>query len=816
MTGVGMPDRRLDQHTPVQPRADPFDHAVTHFKANRDNLTDQIIAIAKARGYARYTTTIRAAWIEAIDAVTGCLANNFGHATAPLDAETDYMHDRQFAGLRAVARRHCALGVTFQMYMGLFKHFRDVYLTAIESMDVPPDHRQILRERLVWFFDAAELSIGADWAEASEDVRLEEMQTRVRSLALEKDQYFSVFESMKDAAFLLDRQFTLVNANQAAAELFSGAADAGEIVYLRAMRGRMTTLQTVLESALAAARTDEAALWLDTTRGPRCFDIRERTIHDALENLTLGHVVMLHDITAHRRATEVAQRARHAMSNFMATMSHEIRTPLHGVLGAAELLRDARQDQRLIYLDAIESTGRALLRTLSNVLNYSSNEAHLPAAQTRPHDLRATLDDYARVATIWGGARAVSVDLHVAANLPAWASLDWSMIQQVLTNLVSNAIRHDTGAGVSIRARRAFRRGAEGTWLRFEVANHGSGLSDDRVETLFQPFGQRLTTRQHASGDSSGAGLGLAISRRLIEALDGRIGFRNRAGGIVFWFEVPYRRAAPVAQAPEPIVRPVTPTKPALRCLLVEDDRIGRLVTADHVRRGGAHVTEAGTGAAALRLAGDASFDLCIVDYHLPDMNGAHLATRLRALCPEARLVALTANVEKIAELGCAAGEQTVPTFDAFLSKPASGAALRNVLNNLRNHKCATQYANEPQPEVHSDSPEETVWHAANHIPAATRRAMAAEFDRLWPARIADLRRHLAQGDAGQIAGSAHLLAGSCAVMGLNEHARSLMTLELACRSEGPSPDFGHWTRYVDQVLAKVWENATGRHEGPP
>ena len=320
------------------------------FKRHRDVLVDRAIQVAKDFGYAQYTTTIRAAWIEAIDSVTESLSGYLeDDATIGVRPEgiIDYQRDRRFALMRSVAKRHRAIGVTLQLYLGLFKHFKTLYQDVIvQACDGAVDQEAAgaARQTLEGFFDAAELSIAADWAEATEDDRLMELQARTRSVTLEKDRYFSVFESLRDPAFLLDRQRRLLNANQAAAELFVGKADAGEIVYLKSMRGRKTPLADVLAKAARADEDGDGSVWLDTRDGPMCFDLRERAIHDALENTRLGYVVILHDVTTHRRATEEAERARRGHVDF--PCHHEPRDPHAATWRARRRRTAARRRQR--------------------------------------------------------------------------------------------------------------------------------------------------------------------------------------------------------------------------------------------------------------------------------------------------------------------------------------------------------------------------------------------------------------------------------------------------------------------------------------
>ena len=756
----------------------------------RELLVDQAIQIAKDYGYAQYTTTIRAAWIEAIDTLTDCITAYLTSEITSLDrpeAEIDYQRDPRFIQMREVAQRHRSLGVTLQLYLGLFKHFRTLYLDT--AVGFSPDAGAVAEAQkgLQGFFDAAELSIGADWAEATEDERLMELQARARSVTLDKDRYFSVFESLRDPAFLLNRQRRLINANQAAAELFVGEAGAGEIVYLTSMRGRKTPLEEVLNTASSADDGDDGSVWLDTRQGPMCFDLRERAIHDALENTRLGYVVILHDVTPHQRATEDAVRARRAMSRFLATMSHEIRTPLHGVLGATELLRDAETERHAVYVVAIETAGRHLLQTLNKVLDYSRLEARPPEPTLQVCRLLHRFEDYCHFALVWARQAKVPMSFSVAGNLPQSVLIDWDMTQQVLTNLVSNAIRNDSGAGVRITVRR--RRGeGDGPLLRFEVLDNGPGIAPDVGDILFEPFGARKP-----GAGNGGAGLGLAISRRLIEAMGGSIGFRNRrAGGAAFWFDLPYRRVEARAAPDDPLSSVPDDAAQAaqrLRCLLVDDDQTSRMVTADQLRRRGMSVMEVETAAAALACARETAFDVFLVDYYLSDGDGATLVGRLRSdgkVGEAPRFIALTAN----ADLVSGANGKGHP-FDALLAKPAGGDALIRAILPEGGEIPA------PRPATRSLTPA----HCLSDVSPRIVDAMAAAFTAQWTGEIGKFRAALTDGDLHRLADLAHRVASSCAVMGITDLAAMLRDLEFECRRGKQQPDLRAWQVLLDPHL---------------
>lgn len=733
--------------------------ALTSFLESRqESLVDSSIDIAKLNGYAPFTTTIRAAWVEAILSVTESLGNYLlaESETAPgPQATLDYKSDPRFTRMRLIARQHRSLGITMPMYVGLFKHFRNLYMCELGAL--PGGASVALAERVRDFFDETELSISADWYNSDDNLRLRELQERARAITLDKDRYFAIFESLRNPAFLLDKSHNLVNANQAAAELFLGDVQAGEIIYLRSMRQRKNSLQEAIGRILEAITEDDRSVWLESLGGPRCFDVRMRALHDAVENIAIGHVVLLNDVTEHRRATEKAQQSERGMSRFLATMSHEIRTPLHSVLGATELLRTADYDTAGTYLDLIENAGQTLLQTLNNVLDYSKLENDPPEPRPSAVNLRLAIEAFERIAAVGPNRNMTELIFEIAPDLPAHVRIDWAMTQQVLSNLVSNAIRADGGSGVTVSVLQS---GATVPTLRFEVHDNGPGIAPEDAAALFRPF-ENANARDTGSG---GAGLGLAIAHRLVEAMQGRVGYLNRESGASVWFEVPLEASeTPLPDRGEPGVKSLIAPEDAPRCLLVDDDPIGSTVTARQLERLGFQVDCAATVAEASEAAGRTVFDVFVVDYILPDGDGPALVKSLRARpATGARFVALTANVEALA-----GSEDLSHLFDEILAKPVDQRTLSEALFAQRQSVPAMpgNLPNLARSNLEGLSPE-------------TIQAMARTFESAWE----EFRQALRQGGSGagmpDLAHQAHRLAGSTAILGIDELETPLRELE--------------------------------------
>ncbi|WP_170106802.1 hybrid sensor histidine kinase/response regulator [Rhodovulum imhoffii] len=718
-----------------------------------DQLLHQSILFAKRNAYAPFTTTIRAAWLEAIlslnEAILGYLGHDRPNTSGPL-ATVDYARDPRLARMRQIARQHRSQGVSLQLYLGLFKHFRRVYLDALsKSATIGTD---ALLQQVRDFFDESELSIVADWTTTGDNQRLRELQDRTRRLILEKDRYFAIFESLRNPALLLDRHRAIVHGNHAAVELFVDGTEVGDSIYLRSRKTLRSRMTARLGDALKLDEGAEKTLWIDTLAGRRCFDLRLRVLHDAVENIPLGYLLQLYDVTAHRHATETAQRAERQMSRFLATMSHEIRTPLHSVLGAAELLRRGDRNGQESYLDVIQSAGQSLLQTLNNVLDYSKLESGLPEPRPADTDLLAALETLCAIASVGPDAARSSVSLEIARDVPTHVRIDWAMVRQVLTNLVTNALRHDQGGGVKLRVARTQER------LRFEVADHGPGLPECEARALFLPFSE--TSPRHTA--EGGAGLGLAISRELVRAMGGQIGFSNTGIGAVVWFDVP---CTPVLNDRDDSTPPQTAPhgRRGWRCLLIDDDRIGAIISSHHLQRIGFETDHAGSLAEARKALETSHYDAFVIDYLLPDGKGPDFVRDLRSgnagAC--ARVVGLTANVEALrasADLG--------EDFDVILAKPADGATLAQALLPF----AAKPVRNSPPGRSNLDG-----------LSGETISAMAKAFITQWESFRIRLRQDTHRKELGDIA---HRLAGSSAQLGLHDLEHLLNELERRCETD--------------------------------
>jgi signal transduction histidine kinase/ActR/RegA family two-component response regulator len=375
---------------------------------------------------------------------------------------------------------------------------------------------------------------------------------------------------------------------------------------------------------------------------------------------------------------EAARRAGDARRRFVAQMSHEVRTPLNGVFGLAQVLaRDPRllPDQRE-YVQALEIAGRHLLSIVNDALDLAKIDADRLELVARPFDPARTADDCLAL------LRPAALDKNIALVLerdPAMPRLvlgDQTRLQQILLNLLANALRFTPDRGsVTLRA------APTSAGVCFDIIDTGPGVPADRQHLLFQDFSQL------EPGASEGTGLGLAISARLAERMGGSLRYlpREDCTGSIF------RLILPLPDAPaEPCRQPAAAaagTSP-LRLLVADDVQVNRVVLRAMLTSAGHSVTEARGGAEVLDLAARDRFDMILLDLRMPDIDGLEVTARLRAQpgwTAEVPIIGISGDVMPETVQACLA-----VGMDAVLAKPVEFNVLRNELHRLRTHRHAS------------------------------------------------------------------------------------------------------------------------------
>ncbi len=628
-----------------------------------DWLVSRTIHYAKLHGYTPFTSTLTEAWRTAICGMSAPLIAALAEYSEPpqLTAAADYADDSITAFGIQVARRHRSRGITLGLFLGLMKYYRQSYLDLLDLGELPDADLPRYREFINRFYDRVEIGFCSEWASQNESALVHDVAVQNRALTNEKNKYLTIFESLKDPVVLLDSDGAIDNANHAAAELFGGSAVPGAGYY---GSDHLALLDGVLETLVG----NDGEHVLETTLGPRCFEVKSQPMLDVSEKFA-GTVLIFNDVSDYKDALDRAEQANRTKSAFLAAMSHEIRTPINGIIGTATLLRDTALDARQsAYVDLVSTSGEILSSLIADILDYSKIEAGVLEVETVDFDVDALIRDVLTLTV--PAAQAKGLDLTAAIDPAVAGKLrgDFGKLRQILLNLVGNAVKFTEQGGVEVRVDVERLLGDEGTesteWLRFAVIDSGVGISESGQTNLFNAFVQADTSVARRFG---GTGLGLAICRKLVSALGGEIGMHSRINrGSTFWFRVPLVRSA---QESATTIDALTDASRALDVLLVEDNEINRLVATGLLERAGHRVCAAASGRAALAALDRDAFDLVLMDLNMPDIGGLEAIRRVRTHANPAvagvPIVVLSALVTKDdIQASLAAGA------DAFLGKP--------------------------------------------------------------------------------------------------------------------------------------------------
>jgi PAS domain S-box-containing protein len=540
------------------------------------------------------------------------------------------------------------------------------YPLRLEARNIPYQGRMV---RVVEFRDITESK------KAEEDLKFEVLRRQI------------LMEKSYDGIATINAEHRLVEANERFAQM------------LGYTREELLTLHTWDFEAVMAEEQIRNVFW-DLPSISMSFETRHRRKDGSVFDVEVSAsgalvgdqplvFIVCRDITERKRVEEelqhsknLAEAANRAKSGFLANMSHEIRTPLNGVLGMLTLIKDSGVSGAVeSYADMGLRAGQRLTALLGDILDLSRIEAGRMPLMTQPFALDSIFTALSETFSPMHYSKSLSLAISAASDVPANVIGDEIRVRQILFNLVGNAMKFTDHGEVRVEVSKLLPHPSGMARLLFIVSDTGLGIPHDKIDQICAPFTQ---VSEDYRRSHQGAGLGLAIARRLIDAMGGTLTFESVENhGTTVYLMLPF-------SVPEPSAIPVSPrtaqseaAAAPLHLLLVEDEEISRLSARLTLEQMGHRVVTASNGADALAALRQGAFDGVLMDVQMDVMDGVEATRRIRSgdsgvLAAQVPIIAMTAYaMAGDRERFLAAG------MDDYIPKPVQVAELRKALGRI-------------------------------------------------------------------------------------------------------------------------------------
>jgi two-component system aerobic respiration control sensor histidine kinase ArcB len=510
--------------------------------------------------------------------------------------------------------------------------------------------------------------------------------------------------------------------------------------------------------------------WLVYPDGRRaCFELRKVPFYDRVGKRH-GLMGFGRDITERKRYQDALENASREKTTFISTISHELRTPLNGIVGLSRILLDTHLDkEQLAYLKTIHVSAITLGNIFNDIIEMDKMERRHVQLDNQPLDFSAFLVDLKNLSGLLVQPKGLTLVMQTHEPLPNTILADGTRLRQILWNLIGNAVKFTQRGQIIISIRRE-----AADLLCFDVQDSGIGIPESEQDKIFGMYYQ--VRDQQGGKPATGTGIGLAVSKRLAQAMGGDIQVKSHPGqGACFSLTI----VAPEVAPDEPEDEEAMPL-PALNVLLVEDIELNVVVARSVLEKMGSSVDVAMNGHDALAMFDPDEYDLVLLDIQLPDMTGLDISRQLRQRYRDRHLpplIALTANVLKDKKEYLDAG------MDDVLSKPLAVSALSDMIKKFWDQPGSAAPKNIAQPEVDTETnPEDTPEdHSAPSAilditmleqyldlvgPSLINQSLAL-FEKMMPGYLDALSAAMAARDEHLITEEGHKIKGAAGSIGL-------------------------------------------------